>query len=47
MWWHPYGPPVYNGLRDVLHFLYGPGLLRRITGLIGMTRLFLRTFRSA
>ena len=46
MWWHPYGPQVYNGLRDVLHFLYSPALLQRITGLIGMGRLFLRTFRS-
>jgi succinate-semialdehyde dehydrogenase/glutarate-semialdehyde dehydrogenase len=47
MWWHPYGKTVYAGLRDVLYFLYGPGLLRRAAGFFGMIRLFLRTFRSS
>ncbi|MBN1548446.1 MAG: aldehyde dehydrogenase family protein [Syntrophaceae bacterium] len=46
MWWHPYSKKVYEGLRDVLYFLYGPGLLHRAAGFVGMTRLFLRTFRS-
>ena len=47
LWWHPYGPEVYQGLRGMLDLLYGRGLWRRMTGLKALVRAFPRTFKSS
>jgi succinate-semialdehyde dehydrogenase/glutarate-semialdehyde dehydrogenase len=45
MWWHPHGEDVYEGIKGVLHALYGRGLLVRLRGAVKMVRLFARSFR--
>lgn len=44
MWWHPHGRKVYEGLRGILHLLWGSGIGRRLAGLAAVLRLFPRTF---
>ena len=46
MWWHPYSPSVYHGLRGALDFLYAKRLRRRVAGLRHFLMTFLRTFRT-
>jgi len=33
IWWHPYSERVYQGLKALLHLLYGPGIGRRLKAL--------------
>jgi succinate-semialdehyde dehydrogenase/glutarate-semialdehyde dehydrogenase len=44
MWWYPHDRSVYDGLKGALDFLYGPGLGRRLSGLVRTTKTFMRTF---
>ncbi|MBN2625166.1 MAG: aldehyde dehydrogenase family protein [Spirochaetales bacterium] len=43
MWWYPHSTQVYRGLRDVMALVFGP---KRLKGLIGTIRIFLRSFSS-
>ncbi len=45
LWWHPYGPGVYRGVKGLIEFLYGHGILRRLAGLGRGLKTFLRSFR--
>jgi len=45
LWWHPHGPEVYGGIQGILHFLYGPRLSERLTGLWRLAKFFPRMFR--
>jgi succinate-semialdehyde dehydrogenase/glutarate-semialdehyde dehydrogenase len=38
-WWHPYSQRVYDGIRGVMLFLYGNGIMNRIKGLLKFIRL--------
>jgi succinate-semialdehyde dehydrogenase/glutarate-semialdehyde dehydrogenase len=42
IWWHPYSQKVYNGLRGLIHLLYGPGLGRRLAAIPKALGVFLR-----
>ena len=44
MWWYPHGPKVYQGIRGILHFLYGPSLSERGKGMVALLKLFGRSF---
>lgn len=46
LWWHPYSPELYRGLRAALDTFYGPGLWRRVTGLFPLLRVYPRIFHS-
>ena len=45
-WWHPHTKKVYEGLKGVAQFLYGPGLGNRISGSVKLMTTFMRTFTS-
>lgn len=44
LWWPPYGPKVYEGLRGFVMFFYGRGIFKRLTGLVALLRIFPRIF---
>ncbi len=44
MWWYPHDRTVYEGLRGGIVAMYGRGFGRRLSGLVGVVRLFLRSF---
>lgn len=44
MWWHPFSPKIYHGVRGILEFLYSPQPWRRFGGARQLLRLFPRTF---
>ena len=46
MWWHPHGAKVYDGIKAVLEVLYGGGVGRRLSAMVRMVKLFLRSFRG-
>jgi acyl-CoA reductase-like NAD-dependent aldehyde dehydrogenase len=46
MWWHPYSPEVYQGLKGALLGRYGGGTKGRISGLARAVRLFIRRARG-
>ena len=41
MWWYPHSSAVYQGLRNVMSLVFGP---RRLKGLLGTVKIFLRSF---
>jgi succinate-semialdehyde dehydrogenase/glutarate-semialdehyde dehydrogenase len=45
LWWPPYGPVVYDGLRGLLDMLYGKTLGGRLAGLRKFVRLLPRAVR--
>lgn len=47
MWWHPYSPEVYDGLKGALLGRYGGGTAGRVGGLVRAVRLFIRRARGA
>lgn len=46
MWWHPFGPSVYAGVRGIIDALYAPQPLRRLGGIWQLAKLFPRTFKK-
>ena len=44
MWWYPHGRFVYEGLKGGVTAMYGRGLGRRLSALVRLVRLFLRSF---
>ena len=44
MWWQPYSKTVYNGLKGLLDFLYGPTIGRRIKGTVDLLKIVPRMF---
>ncbi|HPR63981.1 MAG TPA: aldehyde dehydrogenase family protein [Thermoanaerobaculia bacterium] len=46
LWWHPFSHGIYQGLKGILHLLYGPGLLKRISGGWAMMKILPRIFRT-
>ncbi len=46
MWWHPHSKQVYDGLKGGMHFLYSKNILLRLSGLINLVKVFLRSFRK-
>ena len=45
LWWPPYGPKIYDGIRGILDAQYGKSLLRRLRGLARVARIFPRMFK--
>ena len=43
MWWYPHSRAVYEGLKQVMALVFGP---RRLRGLAGTIKVFLRSFKS-
>ncbi|MBM3311602.1 MAG: aldehyde dehydrogenase family protein [Candidatus Aminicenantes bacterium] len=46
MWWPPYGPAVYRGLRGLVVAFHGRGLGRRLTGLAEGLKIVSRFFKK-
>lgn len=46
LWWHPHGPEIYDGLRGLIDYLYGRGLIRRFGGICKTLRVLPRTFKK-
>ena len=44
MWWQPYSKTVYDGLKGLLGFLYGPTIARRIKGTVDLLKIVPRMF---
>ncbi|MDR1898591.1 MAG: aldehyde dehydrogenase family protein [Treponema sp.] len=42
LWWHPYSPEVYAGVRAIADFLAGTGLAARLKALPGMLKIVFR-----
>jgi succinate-semialdehyde dehydrogenase/glutarate-semialdehyde dehydrogenase len=42
LWWQPYSPAVYRGVRSIAEFLGGTSLGKRLAALPGVARVFLR-----
>ncbi|MCP4748070.1 MAG: aldehyde dehydrogenase family protein [Desulfobacteraceae bacterium] len=47
MWWHPFGPDVYKGIKGILEMLYSRNIIRRIIGVQRFLMLFPRTFKAS
>ncbi len=45
LWWQPYDKSVYEGLKGLLHALYGPGFFKRIRGLYALLKIVPRMFK--
>ncbi len=46
MWWHPYGPRVYAGIKGIMDMLYARSPARRLAGARDLLRIFPRSFRG-
>ncbi len=46
LFWHPYSPELYRGLKGLLTALYGRGVLSRLRGLGAVAPILGRMFRS-
>jgi len=46
LWWHPYDPEVYQGIRGLVDALYARGPLQRAKGLYHLLKILGRTFRA-
>ncbi len=44
MWWHPYSENLYNGLKGIIKFLYGKGVIIRLRGLKQLMGILPRMF---
>ncbi|MDR1444382.1 MAG: aldehyde dehydrogenase family protein [Treponema sp.] len=42
LWWQPYSPGVYRGIRAIAAFLGGPGLAARLRAVPGVLKIFFR-----
>jgi len=45
LWWHPYGPSLYKGIRGLMEMMFHPILSRRLTGFIRLLMVAGRVFR--
>ncbi len=45
LWWQPYDKSVYEGLKGLLHGLYGPGFFKRIRGLYALLKIVPKMFK--
>ena len=46
LWWHPFSPDVYAGLKGLLDMLYGSGIGRRLAGTRAVLKSLPRTWRK-
>ncbi len=46
MWWHPYSKNIYEGMKGLLHMLYGNGAYDRIAGAEKLLKIIPRMFRK-
>jgi len=46
LWWHPYTPKTYRGLKGAIEFLYGSGLLKRLKGMAALLGIVKRYFEK-
>jgi succinate-semialdehyde dehydrogenase/glutarate-semialdehyde dehydrogenase len=46
IFWHPYNPSVYDGLKGAINLFHGPTLSARLSGLKSFAPLALRMFRE-
>jgi succinate-semialdehyde dehydrogenase/glutarate-semialdehyde dehydrogenase len=46
LWWHPYSAGLYEGLRGMLIFRYGKGILNRLSGFIKLAAIVPRIFNQ-
>jgi len=44
LWWHPYSKKLYEGLKGINEFLYRKNLIKKLSGLIKLLRVFPRIF---
>jgi len=45
LWWHPFSPQVYAGLRGLIEGLYAPSLVRRARGWLALGTIAPRMFK--
>jgi len=46
VFWHPYDQAMYDGLKGIMHFLYGEGLGTRLEGAIRFLKILPRMFSA-
>jgi succinate-semialdehyde dehydrogenase/glutarate-semialdehyde dehydrogenase len=46
LWWQPYSPGVYRGIRAIAAFLGGPGLAPRLRAVPGLLKIFFRYWKK-
>ena len=46
LWWHPFNKRVYDGLRGLIHMLYGESLGKRISGTWRVLKILPRMFSA-
>jgi succinate-semialdehyde dehydrogenase/glutarate-semialdehyde dehydrogenase len=46
IWWHPHNKNVYDGLKGAISFLYSKDLSEKVSGLIKLSKVFMRTFKN-
>jgi len=46
LWWYPYNAKIYQGLKGIVYFIYGPGLLKRLKGVLGVLKIVFRIFKK-
>lgn len=46
LFWQPYSEKVYRGIRDIVSFLAGPGLARRLKAIPGVLGIFFRYWKK-
>jgi acyl-CoA reductase-like NAD-dependent aldehyde dehydrogenase len=44
MWWYPSGQEIHDGIKGMMEFLFSNKLIKRMTGGIRVTKLFMRSF---
>jgi succinate-semialdehyde dehydrogenase/glutarate-semialdehyde dehydrogenase len=44
LWWYPYNAKIYQGLKGIVYFIYGPGLSKRLKGLYNVLKIVFRIF---
>jgi len=46
LWWHPFNEKVYQGMKGIVHMLYGRSLARRISGTWRVAKILPRMFSA-
>jgi acyl-CoA reductase-like NAD-dependent aldehyde dehydrogenase len=46
LWWHPFSPDVYAGMKGLLEMMYGNGTGRRLAGARAVLKILPRTWRK-
>lgn len=46
LWWHPFNKKLYDGLTEILHFLYGTSPVKRIKALGNLLSILPRIFKK-